>query len=255
MKFCSMISIEKKKIKRSMIWVLLLLPVILMWIPGVIHADSNFDTRGIPITPENNFFIQGFMGMAWFMIPATLVVCTVLLNQTERRNRGLLKMLSLPLSPARLAMAKFVILLFLSGIQMIMTVAAYYIGAGLASVIQDYNFLLNPFFVIKNVLGIYLVAIPMAAVFWMISVWISSPIGSIALGLASLVPSVLVINTKIWFAYPMSYPFYLLMVQYGRAAEGIYETQVQWIPWIPVAAAVTVLALGLSCVGFGRKNK
>ena len=152
-------------------------------------------------------------------------------------------------------MAKFVILLFLSGVQMLMTVAAYYISAGIASVMQDYNFLLSPFFVIKNVLTIYLAAIPMAAVFWMISVWISSPIGSIALGLASLVPSVLIINTKIWFAYPMSYPFYLLMIQYGRAAEGIYETQIQWIPWIPVAAAVTVLALGLSCVGFGWKNK
>ena len=150
---------------------------------------------------------------------------------------------------------KFVILLFLSGVQMLMTVAAYYISAGIASVMQDYNFLLSPFFVIKNVLTIYLAAIPMAAVFWMISVWISSPIGSIALGLASLVPSVLIINTKIWFAYPMSYPFYLLMIQYGRAAEGIYETQIQWIPWIPVAAAVTVLALGLSCVGFGWKNK
>ena len=108
MKFCSMIRIEKKKIKRSMIWVLLLLPVI-MWIPSVIHADANFDTQGILITPENNFFIQGFMGMAWFMIPATLIICTVLLNQTERRSRGILKMLSLPVSPARLALAKFVI--------------------------------------------------------------------------------------------------------------------------------------------------
>ena len=255
MKFCSMIRIEKKKIKRSMIWVLLLLPVILMWIPSVIHADANFDTQGILITPENNFFIQGFMGMAWFMIPATLIICTVLLNQTERRSRGILKMLSLPIPPARLAMAKFVMLLFLSGVQMLMTVAAYYISAGIASIIQDYNFLLNPFFVIKNVFTIYLAAIPMAAVFWMISVCISSPIASIGLGLASLVPSVLIINTKIWFAYPMSYPFYLLMVQYGRAAEGMYETQIQWMPWIPVAAAVTVLALGLSCVGFGWKNK
>ena len=40
-------------------------PVIMMWIPSIINADMNFDLRGIPITPENNFFIQGFMGMVW----------------------------------------------------------------------------------------------------------------------------------------------------------------------------------------------
>ena len=36
--------------------------------------------------------------MVWFMIPASLVICTVLLNQTERSDRGILKMLSLPVS-------------------------------------------------------------------------------------------------------------------------------------------------------------
>lgn len=78
-----------QKIRRSKILLILLIPVIMMWIPSIINADMNFDLRGIPITPENNFFIQGFMGMVWFMIPASLVICTVLLNQTERSNKGI----------------------------------------------------------------------------------------------------------------------------------------------------------------------
>ena len=41
----------------------------------------------------------------------------------------------------------------------------------------------------------------MAAVFWMIAVLIASPIFQIGIGLASIVPSVLLINTKVWFAY------------------------------------------------------
>ena len=81
MSYLSLIGVELKKIRRSKILLILLIPVIMMWIPGILNADMNFDLRGIPITPENNFFIQGFMGMVWFMIPASLVICTVLLSQ------------------------------------------------------------------------------------------------------------------------------------------------------------------------------
>lgn len=63
MNFFSLIGVEFRKIRRSKILLILLVPVILMWIPSIINAEMNFDTRGIPITPENNFFIQGFMGM------------------------------------------------------------------------------------------------------------------------------------------------------------------------------------------------
>ena len=88
MNFLSLVGVELKKIRRSKILFILLIPVIMMWIPSIINADMNFDLRGIPITPENNFFIQGFMGMVWFMIPASLVICTVrsLNNQISRKS-------------------------------------------------------------------------------------------------------------------------------------------------------------------------
>ena len=57
---------------------------------------SIFGMQAEGISPENNFFIQGFMAMSWFMFPASMVVGTVLLNQTERMNKGILKMLALP---------------------------------------------------------------------------------------------------------------------------------------------------------------
>ena len=47
----------------------------------------------------------------------------------------------------------------------------------------------------------------------------------------------------------MSYPFYLIMVAYGRAAEGVYETQ---IAWLPAAVGITVLALAVSCARYAR---
>ena len=255
MNFFALIGVELRKIRRSKILLILLVPVILMWIPSIINAEMNFDTRGIPITPENNFFIQGFMGMVWFMIPASLVVGTVLLTQTERANKGILKMLSLPVNTAKLCLAKFTVLILLAFAQMVMTIAAYYGSAAIASQMQDYSFFLNPLYVCRVVFSLYAGAIPMAAVFWMIANLIQTPVFSVGIGLASIVPSVLMINTKIWFAYPMSYPFYLLMVEYGRSAEGVYETQIAWLPWLPVAVLITVIALGIACVRFSATER
>ena len=139
MSFSSLIGVELTKIRRSKIFLILLAPVLMMWLPSIINSDMIFDVRGIPITPENNFFIQGFMGMVWFMIPASLVICTVLLNQTERTNKGILKMLSLPISTVKMCLAKFTVLIMLAAVQMVMAIGAYYASAAIATGMQDYN--------------------------------------------------------------------------------------------------------------------
>lgn len=255
MNFLSLVGVELKKIRRSKIDLLLLLPVILMWLPSTFNASIHFNIQDVGISPEKNFFIQGFMGMAWFMIPATLVVCIVLLNQTERTNRGILKMLSMPVSTAMLCTAKFTVMVILALSQMLMTIAAYYISAAIASQLQGYAFMLEPLYVCKVAGELYLAAIPMAAVFWMIATLIQTPIFSIGIGLASMVPSVLMINTKFWFLYPMSYPFYVLMTEYGKAAEGIFSTSVDLLPWIPVAIGMVILGLTVSCLRFGYSER
>lgn len=255
MSFPSLLSVELKKIHRSKILIILILPVIIMWLPSIINVSNVFDVRDIPITPENNFFIQGFMGMAWFMIPATLIICTVLLNQTERTNRGILKMLSLPVNTAKLCLAKFAVMILLAVIQMAMCISAYYGCAAIASHSQSYSLLLEPLYVCRVTAALYLAALPMAAVFWMITTLIPNPVFSAGIGLASVVPSVLMINTKAWFAYPMSYSFYILMTEYGRAAEGIYTSEIAWIPWLPTAIILTIAALIISCLRFGYTKR
>ena len=164
-------------------------------------------------------------------------------------------MLSLPISTTKLCLAKFTVLILLAAFQMVMSIGAYYICAAIVTHTQDYNFILEPLYVCKNVCSIYAAAIPMAAVYLAVSTLIQSPIFSVGIGLASIVPSVLMINTKIWFAYPMSYPFYLIMVAYGRADEGVYETQIAWLPWLPVAVGITILALVVSCMRYGASER
>lgn len=254
MSFLSLTGVEFKKIKRSKILFILLIATVVLWLPSIFNAQMNFDTQ-MGISPENNFLIQGLLAMAWFMYPASMVVGTLLLNQIERGNNGILKMLALPVSTAKLNLAKFVVLLTLAAIQVLMAVGLYFVGTAIASQIESYDFILSPLFVLKEAGMIYLSSIPMLAVFWMISVCIKTPIFAIGISLASIVPSVLMINTKIWFAYPMCYPFFVITSEYGQLATNPSTQEVNLIPWLPVALAITILCLAVSCIRFGKAER
>lgn len=257
MSFLSLTGIEFTKIKRSKILLILLAATVILWIPSILNADLNFTmaSHGIYIEPEYNFFIQGFMGMAWFMFPGSMVVSTVMINQTERANNGILKMLALPLSTIRLCLAKFAVLLVLAALQVIMMAGMYYLSAAIASQAQAYDMILPLQYVFKEAGAIYLAAIPMLAFFWMLSVCIRTPIFSIGIGLVSIVPSILAINTKAWFIYPMAYQFYIIVAEQGRLTEKLAASQIEIVPWIPVAAAITMICLCISCLRFGQDER
>jgi hypothetical protein len=255
MSFLSLIDVEFQKIRRSKIFLLLFIPIIILWMPSILNAHLNFEMQAEGILPEHNFLIQSFLGMAWFMYPACLVVCTVLLNQTERSNKGILKMLSLPISTTKLCIAKFVVLIILAAVQMLMNVAMYFVSAAIASQIQGYSFILQPLFVLKETGLIYLFSIPMIAFYWMLSTCIQTPIFSVGIGLATIVPSLLMINTKIWFAYPMCYPFYVITSEYGKLATNLTTSDIKLIPWLPVATVVTVICITASCILFGQSER
>lgn len=255
MNFLSLLRVEFQKIKRSKILFILSAAAMILWIPSIINSNLNFSMQAEGISPENNFFIQGFLAMSWFMFPASMVVGTVLLNQTERANKGILKMLVLPISTAKLCLAKFIVLLALAAAQILMMAGMYYISAAICSDIQDYRFILPPLFVAKEISFIFVSAIPMTAFFWMLSVCIQTPVFSVGIGLASIVPSVLMINTKVWFVYPMDYPFFVITSEYGKLAANLDTAQVKLIPWIPAAVAITIVCLGISCLCFGQAER
>ncbi|MCM1188776.1 MAG: ABC transporter permease [bacterium] len=255
MNFLSLIRVEFCKIRRSKILLILTAAAFILWLPAVLNADLNFEMQAEGISPENNFLIQGFMGMAWFLFPAGVAVSTVMLNMTERSSGGILKMLSLPVAAAKLCLAKFAVLLALAAFQILLHTGMYFISAGIASRMQGYSFMLPPLFVFREAGLIFAAAIPMTAVFWLLSVWIQTPVFSVGIGLASIVPSVLIINTKIWFAYPMAYPFFVITAEYGKLAENLTTAQIEPIPWIPVACGITVFCLTASCLCFGQAER
>ena len=73
------------------------------------------------------------MGFAWFIYPACMIVCTVLLQQLERGHKGILKMLALPLSPSALALCKWIVLLALAFFQCALMTGLYFICATVVS--------------------------------------------------------------------------------------------------------------------------
>ena len=164
-------------------------------------------------------------------------------------------MTALLVSTTKLCMAKFAILLTLAATQILMMTGMYYISAAICSGTQDYNLILSPLFVAKEISFLFLSAIPMISFFWMLSVCIQTPIFSVGIGLASIVPSVLVINTKAWFAYPMSYPFFVITSEYGKLAANLDTNQIKLIPWIPVAIVITIICLSISCLCFGYAER
>lgn len=247
--------IELKKIRRSKILLILLAAVVILWIPSVLNAHLNFTMQNEGISPENNFLIQGFLGMAWFMFPASIVVCTVLLIQTERESRGLLKMLSLPVSPAKLSLAKLIVLLLLAAAQILMTVAGYFVSAAIASGVQGYSFMLPPLFVLREAGMMLASSVPMLAFYWALAVCVRTPVFAVGVGLASIVPSVLMINTKAWFAYPMSYPLFVITAEYGALAENMDTFQIELVPWLPTAVCITIACVIISCLNFGQAER
>ncbi len=255
MNYLSLVMIEFKKIKSSKVLYIFLIATVILWIPSISNVHLNFTMENQGISPENNFFIQGFMGMSWFMFPASMVVGTVLVTQTERANKGILKMLTLPIGRAKLCLAKFIVLLTLGAIKIFMAACAYYMSAALCSATQNYNFILPPFFVAKEIILLFLSSIPMIAFFWALSVCIQVPLFSVGIGFASIVPSVFIINTKVWFAYPMSYPFFLITSEYGKLAKNLNTSQAEPIPFIPTAIFITVLCIAISCLCFGQDER
>lgn len=252
--FLSLVKVEFQKIRRcGIIWILLA-AVVILWIPSILNANMNFGMQAEGISPEHNFLIQGFMAMAWFMFPASMVVGTVLLTQTERSNHGILKMLALPLHdpalPGKIHGA---------------------VDPGRDTDAAEHRHVLCqrrhrqpypglPFYIalcirIEEAGLMFLAGIPMLAFFWLLSICIQTPVFSVGMGLASIVPSVLIINTRYWFAYPMSYPFFVIVAEYGKLATVLETAQVELFPWIPVAVGITVLCLTASCLCFGRAER
>ena len=138
--------------------------------------------------------------------------------------------------------------------QIFFSVVCYFAAAFAASRLNDYNFMISPLYVIRFAFLLWVTCIPMAALFWMLATCIHTSVFSAAAGLALIVPSVLIINTKVWFLYPVCYPFYYLVHEYSGMAASMTTNEIPMVSWLLSAAAITLICLAVSCARFGKKE-
>ena len=67
MNFLALVGMELRKTRRCGIGYILLAATVILWVPSILHIDLNFGMEAEGISPEHNFFIQGFLAMTWFL--------------------------------------------------------------------------------------------------------------------------------------------------------------------------------------------
>lgn len=252
--FLTFVRMEGKKLRHSKILLLLGFSAVFLWLPSLMNLELALEAKSAGLSPEDNYRIQGFLAMTWFLYPACMAVCTVLLTQVERSHHGLVKMLTLPLRPAKWCAAKFVVLLFLAALQVLASTAAYFCSATVATLVKGYSFLTPPLLALKEGAMVYLTSIPMLAFFWMIAVAVRTPAFSMGISLAAIVPSVFAINTRLWHIYPPCYPLYWANWERTHLA-GDWNAPFPLLPWLPIALGITVLCLWVSCARYGAAQR
>ena len=75
------------------------------------------------------------------------------------------------------------------------------------------------------------------------------------MGFAAIVPSVLMINTRLWFVYPLCYPLYWANWERGQLAAGSNAAPLPLLPWLPLAAGIAIWCLGIACLRYGAAER
>lgn len=253
MSFGEMLKIEFMKVKRSKIIPLIFAAPLLVVASGVASLSQYF-------TPEYTqawaaMFIQSALVYAYYLLPFSMIVVCVMLAGRETGNRGILKMLSLPLRPSRLSLAKYLVLVFYLFMEMVVFLVVFVVAGLAATQIMGVRETMPLLYLLKWCAGLFLTMLPCLAAIWAITVLFGKPLFSVGLNLLLVIPGVLVANTPLWLVYPYCYSGYLVSCfLHDFTAEGSAGA-FSMFPFLPCALLVFGAAMALALTQFGRKAR
>ncbi|MDU3240683.1 MAG: ABC transporter permease [Clostridiales bacterium] len=249
MKFTDLMKMEFMKIRRSKIILILMIPALLVIITGMASISGYIGQQSGHAWEM--MFVQSSLMYSYYLMPLSLVVICTMMLQREYGGRGIIKTLTLPINPQKVSLAKMTmifILLFAELLLYFMLFIAAGIITGLAAGIE----IATPI----GYLGIwciklFLSAVPMAAVFWLLCVSLVKPILTLAASLVLILPGILISNIPVLkLLYPFNYPGVLVTEELGRLS-GSFESENMFI--ISLAGVlITVIAVCISGKKFGR---
>ena len=252
MSIIELLKIEFMKVKRSMILPLLFIPPILVVISGI-------SSISMYMTPEytdawSAMFIQSALLFGYYLLPFSMVVVCVMIANRETKNNGILKMLALPVSKGKLALAKFFVLLSFLIIELLIFFGSFMIAGVIATKIMNITEAIPVFHLLTWTIKLFVTMVPAISCMWAITILFEKPLLSMGLNLLLIIPGILVANTSLWLVYPYCYSGYVVSdALHTVTATGTGST-IALFPFIPCAVSISALALFISVKCFGRKE-
>ena len=240
MSIIELLKIEFMKVKRSMILPLLLIPPILVVISGV-------SSISMYMTPEytdawSAMFIQSALLFGYYLLPFSMVIVCVMISNRETKNNGILKMLALPISKGKLALAKFFVLLSFLMIELLIFFSSFIIAGIIATKIMNVAENIPVFYLLTWTLKLFATMIPAIACMWAITVLFEKPLLSMGLNLLLIIPGVLIANTPLWLVYPYCYSGYVVSDALHTVTTTGTGSTISLFPFIPCAVIISALA-------------
>lgn len=252
MNFLELMKIELIKARRSRI-------VPLLFIAPLLVVSSGVASLSRYLTPEYTsawpaMFIQSALVYAYYLLPLSMIVVCAMLESRETMNRGIVKMLTLPVSRRALSLAKFCVI----ALYLVMELAVFFFVFAFAGAIAVRTAGISEAMPVSYLLGwcakLFLTMLPCAAVMHAITTLIERPLISAGINLALVIPGVLAANTPLWVIYPYCYGGYLVSCSLHEFTAGAGAEAFELFPFLPCAAAVFGAALAVAAAMFGRKE-
>lgn len=252
MSFFELLHIEFIKVKRGKMLPLIFTAPLLVVVSGVANLQNFF-------SPEYTnawaaMFIQSALVYAYYLLPFSMIVVSIMIAGRETQNNGILKMLALPVSRYAVSAAKFCVLLFYLFMEMAVFLVIFVIAGLIATNNTGITEALPILYLLKWCAGLFFTMLPGMAMMWAITVLFDKPLLSVGLNLLLVIPGVLVANTPLWVVYPYCYSGYLVSSSLHDFTTGGVSAGFDLFPFLPCAILVFALVLTVAVRQFGKKE-
>lgn len=254
MQFKSYLKIEWIKCRRSHIFWLLLIAPLLVVLSGTGSISRYF-------TPEYTnawaaMFIQSALLYAYYLLPFTMIVVSVMIAGKEQVHGGLRKMKSLPLRLSTLALAKFAVLALYLALEILIFMSFFIVVGFTATSAAHISEILPVSYILSWGWKLFITMLPTLAVIWMLTILLKKTVFAVGLNLFLVIPGVLAANTPFWILYPYCYSGYLVSCALHDFMTGITNTAAfPWSLFLGVGTLVFCLSLFLACRFYGSGDE
>ena len=173
MSFFELLHIEFIKVKRGKMLPLIFTAPLLVVVSGVANLQNFF-------SPEYTnawaaMFIQSALVYAYYLLPFSMIVVSIMIAGRETQNNGILKMLALPVSRYAVSAAKFCVLLFYLFMEMAVFLVIFVIAGLIATNNTGITEALPILYLLKWCAGLFFTMLPGMAMMWAITVLFDKP--------------------------------------------------------------------------------